>query len=43
MSLNVHSKSQKQKVLLIVDNHVTHSLRMLVEVNHLVFDFVVEQ
>ena len=27
MSLNVHLKSQKQKVLLIMDNCATHSLK----------------
>ena len=29
MSLNVHLKSQKQKVLLIMDNCATHSLKQV--------------
>ena len=43
MSLNLHFKLQKQKVLLIMNKYVIHSRRMLVGVNHLVFNFVVEQ
>ena len=37
MSLNVHFKSQKWNVLLNMDNSTTHSLSILVGVNHLVF------
>ena len=37
MSLNVHFKSQKRKVLLIMDNYATHSLENVGRVNHVVF------
>ena len=37
MSLKVHFKSQKWKVFVFMDHHATHSLSMLVGVNHLDF------
>ena len=37
MSLNVHFKSQKWKVLLIMDDSTTHPIEHVGKVNHLVF------
>ena len=38
MSLDIHFKSQKRKVFFNMNNTATHSLSMLVRVNHLVFE-----